>query len=149
MKNHLNFLFIGIAILLVGPSLAKISGERPESANQTDHADTLSMWRADAESGSVGAQSRLCYMYSNGVGVSMDKEAAVDWCRLGAKQGDDSSQYLLGKAYRIGQGVARDPKEAARWFLASAQQGYSLAQLDFRNNVPLRRRDRERLQERS
>ena len=95
-----------------------------ESKLQLELKDTFE----GAEKGDREAQYRLSDYYSHGIGMAMDKNEAVKWCRKAADQGYVQAQYRLGDCYFLGEGVAEDLVEAVKWYRKAADQGYYLAQ---------------------
>lgn len=86
-----------------------------------------------AEAGDASAQTRLGWMYANGIGVLVDADKAVEWYQKAAIQGYPRAQYELGIMYGSGETVttvAKDPNKAAEWFQKAASQGYPKAQFE-------------------
>jgi len=81
-----------------------------------------------AENGDREAQYRLSDYYFHGIGMAMDKNEAVKWCRKAADQGYVQAQYWLGYYYFLGEGVAEDEVEAVKWYRKAADQGHAQAQ---------------------
>jgi len=93
-----------------------------------DYAKALTLFKAAALEGSLGAQYNLGYMYSNGKGIAQDYAEAVRWYKLAAEQGDAGAQRNLGVLYNLGKGVPQDYASAILWYQLASAQGDSLAQ---------------------
>jgi len=76
-----------------------------------------------AEQGDAMAQYFVGVMLKNGLGVTADPQAAIQWLLRSARQGLGDAQAVLGLMYMEGSGVARDYGEAFRWTQAAAEQG--------------------------
>ena len=84
-----------------------------------------------AEAGDASAQARLGWVYSNGIGVTLDADKAVEWYEKAAAQGYPKAQFELGEMYGSGEVVstiAKDPIKAIKWYEKAAAQGYPKAQ---------------------
>jgi Sel1 repeat len=62
-------------------------------------------------------------MYEEGIGVSRDHHAAVNWYREAAENGHPKAQNNLGAMFVDGKGVSQDYHSAAAWFRKAAAQG--------------------------
>ena len=96
-------------------------------AQQSD-ANSVENTKAKAEGGDAEAQCNLGAIYYQGLGVSQDYAAAVNWFRKAANQGNAIAQYSLGQCYSEGNGVAKDLGQAAKWWRKAAEQGYADAE---------------------
>ena len=94
----------------------------------TDYATVLREWKPLAEQGDAYVQFLLGSMYLEGLGVSQNDKAALEWLTRSADQGDDGAQFALGQMYRRGQGVPENDKTAVKWYTLAAEQGNALAQ---------------------
>ena len=81
-----------------------------------------------AEAGDASAQARLGWIYSNGIGVTLDADKAVEWYEKAAAQGYPKAQFALGEIHLTGEGVVKDPAKAVTWYQKAAAQGYIKAQ---------------------
>ncbi len=97
------------------------------NADSTGTTDLKSL-RAQADQGSVEAQSKLCAAYIKGVGMKKDYTEGEKWCRKAADQGNPEAEYNLGTLYLSGSGVAQSYTETANWFRKAADQGFPKAQ---------------------
>jgi hypothetical protein len=80
-----------------------------------------------AKKGDAYAQEHLGDFYSEGRGVSRDKDQAYFWWRESAANGRVSAQYRLGQKYYFGEDVEKNFVEALFWFhvvLASHPSGF-------------------------
>jgi len=94
----------------------------PSDTNSVENTE------AKAKRGDAEAQCNLGAIYYQGLGVSQDYAAAVNWFRKAAIQGNAIAQYSLGQCYSEGSGVAKDMGEAAKWWRRAAEQGYADAE---------------------
>jgi TPR repeat protein len=78
---------------------------------------------------SVLAQSKLGRMYTFGIGVKIDYEAALLWTTKAADSGDADAQFLLGQLHSLGLGTPRNEKTGFVWFSRAGEQGHPLAWL--------------------
>lgn len=83
---------------------------------------------AQAEKGDAESQYKLGKMYTEGVGVSIDRAKATEAFENAANQGYAKAEYNLGLNYYEGSGVTKDMNTAYKWFKAAAEQGDPAAQ---------------------
>jgi uncharacterized protein len=103
------------------PALAGPYEEASAAYDKGDYATALHIYRSFADNGEARAQNNLCIMYSYGMGVSQDYEAAMLWCRKSADQGNPYSQYILGRMYYDpAPGASKDDVQAYKWFNLAA-----------------------------
>ena len=76
-----------------------------------------------AEKGNTDAMHRCAIMYQNGLGVAVNKEAAVKWMEKAAEQGHELAQHGLGFMYMEGDCVEQNGELAVKWFTMAADQG--------------------------
>ena len=76
-----------------------------------------------AEQGNTDAMHRCAIMYQNGLGVAVNKEAALKWMSLAAEKGHELAQHGLGFMYMEGDRVEQNGEEAVKWFTKAAEQG--------------------------
>lgn len=81
-----------------------------------------------AESGDAEAQCNLGWAYFNGLGVAINKTAAIRWYRKAADKEWPLAQFLLGTCYDDGSGVVKDANKAAAWYFKAAEKGLPVAQ---------------------
>jgi len=67
-------------------------------------------------------------MYDHGLGVTQDKELAIQCYKLAADQGYSRAQFNLGIMYSSGDGVLVDKATAVKYYRLAAESGYSGAQ---------------------
>ena len=79
-----------------------------------------------AEKGLAPAQSRLGYMYAEGLGVTQDSEKSEHWYRMAANQGDIDAMVSLGNIY---YGIRNDFNTAFHYYSDAAYAGDADAQL--------------------
>ena len=100
-------------------------------ANEGKYGLAYREFQALVEEGDPRGHNGLGVLYSNGLGVEQDNEAAAGWFRQGAELGFATAQYYLGEMYEDGRGVSRDYAEAMRWYRVAADQG----DMDARINI--------------
>ena len=108
------FMVVGLSLMLV------VSGCTDFQAGvgaykRGDYETALKELRPLADYGDARAQTKLGYMYLEGLGVPQHYQEALRWYRLSADQGDAVAQYNLGLMYGKGQGVAQDYVLAHMW----------------------------------
>jgi len=110
-----------------------------------DYETALREFRPLADYGDARAQTKLGYMYSEGLGVPQHYQEALRWYRLSADQGDASAQFNLGVLYNEGRGVLQDYQEAVKWFRLAAEQGngstHRRSPIWFKLTIPLKLMD--------
>lgn len=79
-----------------------------------------------AEKGLAAAQSRLGYMYAEGLGVTQDPEKSEHWYRMAANQGDKDAMVSLGNIYYE---IRNDFNTAFHYYSDAAYAGDAEAQL--------------------
>jgi TPR repeat protein len=112
------------------PALAGPYEEANAAYDGGDYATAVHIYRSLAENGEARAQNNLCVMYSYGMGVLQDYEAAMLWCRKAADQGAASSQYNLGRMYYDVSGMPKDFVQAYKWFNLAAASADKTTQRD-------------------
>ncbi|MBK8568748.1 MAG: sel1 repeat family protein [Nitrosomonadales bacterium] len=103
------------------------------AAEVSTATNSLEQVQKQAEAGDAGAQTRLGWIYANGIGVPVDADQAVEWYQKAAAQGYPKAQFELGAMYGSGEAVtsvAKDPIKAAEWYKKAAAQGYPKAQFE-------------------
>jgi TPR repeat protein len=93
------------------------------AANAGNFAEARRIWEPLARKGSAKAQVGMGAIYTRGLGVEKDPDAARAWYLKAAEQGDPIAQYNLGSIHEFGNGVAVDDTEAVRWYRLAAEQG--------------------------
>ncbi len=76
-----------------------------------------------AQSGDATAQYYLGHMYQNGLGVTVDKQAAAEWFGRAADQGDPRALYRLAVMLQTGDGIPKAPSRALALYRQAARQG--------------------------
>jgi len=76
-----------------------------------------------AEKGNAQAQTLIAEIYSKGLGVPEDLDAAASWYGMASKNGDPLATFELAMAYQDGSGVEKDRKRAAELFKVAADAG--------------------------
>jgi hypothetical protein len=91
--------------------------------NPTDpeaFAALVSQLQQSAESGDVGAMTRLGLMHKDGVGVLQNFGLAATWIQKAAEIGHSEAMLELGRLYRDGVGFEADAILAYVWFNRAA-----------------------------
>jgi TPR repeat protein len=116
------------------PALAGPYEEANAAYDKGDYATAVHTYGSLAENGEARAQNNLCVMYSYGMGVSQDYEAAMLWCRKSADQGNPYSQYNLGRMYYDpAPGTPKDYVQAYKWFNLAAALADQTKERDLRD----------------
>lgn len=76
---------------------------------------------AQADGGSLIAQTALAQAFLRGAGEERDSLAAARWSLVAAQHGEPSAQFILGSLYF--DGIKPDPRLAIKWFYAAASRG--------------------------
>lgn len=74
------------------------------------------------------AETRLGWIYENGLGTDQDYDMALRWYEVATEQRDPEGEYLLGRLYASGSGVDPDPEKAHELISNAADAGYAPAQ---------------------
>jgi len=88
-----------------------------------DYATAVRLIRKAAEEGNARAQTALAVLYTKGLGVHQEQQAAVGWLRKAALQNFADAQNQLGILYATGKGVPQNLGEAILWCRKAALQG--------------------------
>ena len=75
-----------------------------------------------AEMGDNHAINRLGLIYSEGIGVEVDRTKAAEWYLKAADEGYRWAQYNLAIEYYEGIGIGQNINEAFNWCLKAAEQ---------------------------
>jgi len=101
---------------------------------QAANGDTSDALLDRAYKGDATAQWEIGVRYTQGSGVPVDWNKAVNWWRKSAEQGNRYAQAMLGSCYAHGSnGIDRDLVESAKWYLRAAEQGHKNAQFNIGN----------------
>lgn len=102
-------------------SIAAALGNRTAEFNKgiclmekKEYGEAYDAFVSAAEKGLAPAQSRLGYMYAEGLGVTQDPEKSEHWYRMAANQGDGRALVSLGYRYYNGVVVPVDRSESAK-----------------------------------
>lgn len=88
-----------------------------------DYEGTMRNWRKAADQGNANAQTRVGYLYGNGLGVKKSYTTAMEWYRKAADQGFDVAENNIGWLHMKGLGVKKDLPKARYWFKLAAKHG--------------------------
>lgn len=91
-----------------------------------EYGEAYDVFVSAAEKGLANAQSRLGYMYAEGLGVTQDSEKSEHWYRMAANQGDIDAMVSLGNIY---YGIRNDFNTAFHYYSDAADAGDADAQL--------------------
>ena len=97
---------------------------KAENGKTKDDRKAVAFFLIAAQLNSMDAQSRLGFMYHQGLGVVLDYTEAARWFKLAADRGFPKAQFNLGLMYLLGQGVPIDERTAHALLRKSARQGY-------------------------
>jgi len=102
-------------LLLADTYLA--SADNPDAMKQASD-----IYRYFAEKGDKLAQTKLGYLYDQGLALAANPELAQSWYTRAAEQGQPIAQYLLAQWYQMGrQQKEPDYQEAKKWYRAAAK----------------------------
>ena len=77
-----------------------------------------------ANNGWLPAQTLLATFYSNGIGVTHNREKAIVWFALAASKGDPDALYVMANIYHYGTDtIAIDEKQAIYYYTESYKGG--------------------------
>lgn len=114
-------------------SIASALGNRAAEFNKgvclmekKEYGEAYDVFVSAAEKGLANAQSRLGYMYAEGLGVTQDSEKSEHWYRMAANQGDIDAMVSLGNIY---YGIRNDFNTAFHYYSDAADAGDADAQL--------------------
>lgn len=114
-------------------SIAAALGNRAAGYNKgvcllekKEYGEAYDVFVSAAEKGLAPAQSRLGYMYAEGLGVTQDSEKSEHWYRMAANQGDIDAMVSLGNIY---YGIRNDFNTAFHYYSDAAYAGDAEAQL--------------------
>ncbi len=114
-------------------SIAAALGNRAAEYNKgvclmekKEYGEAYDVMVSAAEKGLASAQSRLGYMYAEGLGVTQDSEKSEHWYRMAANQGDIDAMVSLGNIY---YGIRNDFNTAFHYYSDAAYAGDAEAQL--------------------
>lgn len=93
------------------------------------NSEAIQLLQRAAESGHVGAQSKLGTLYQDGNCVPQDYNVAEKWLKRAAEQGELNAQNRLGGLYH----KTKNYIEAVKWYKKAAEQGHPLAQYNLSN----------------
>ena len=69
-------------------------------------------------------------MYTSGLGVDQDYQAAFDLYKQAAEQGVIQAQFVVGDMYKSGLGTVQDETLAVFWFQKAAEKGHAFARFE-------------------
>lgn len=101
--------------------------EGRQAYEKGDYAAALMELRPLAEKGHAEAQTKLGFIYFQGLGVPQDYAEGLKWIRPAAEQGFAEAQFALGIIYVGGKAVPQNGAEAYKWFFLAAAQGSEMA----------------------
>ncbi len=116
-------------LLAVAPAIADPDGlsDARNAIHLGDYARALAILQPLAQQGNTAAALQLGSLYFNGLGTSVDGNAALKWFMPSAKNGDAEAEKDVAVVYQSGKVGANDG-EAVRWFKLSAEQGNAEAE---------------------
>ncbi|MGB9198149.1 MAG: tetratricopeptide repeat protein [Terriglobales bacterium] len=85
-----------------------------------DYARARPWCEAVAKAHNLGGAYCLGRLYHDGLGVSKDLKAALEWYRRDALRGHIAAMYALGQMYENGEGTKVDRAEAMNWLIRAA-----------------------------
>lgn len=116
-------------IICIVPAMVALTfGADPAIQNNADNPQVQELVQ-QAQTGDVGAQYLLGFMYAEGQGIAQNTEEAVKWYTQAAQQGHADAQLTLGMMYAEGQGIPQDEQKSVDWYTRAAQQGNASVQM--------------------
>lgn len=119
-------------------SIAATLGNRAAEFNngvclmeKKEYGEAYDVFVSAAEKGLAVAQSKLGFMYAEGLGVTLDFEKSEHWYRMAANQGDIDAMVSLGTMYYSGveeYGIHKDFNTAFHYYQNAAYNGDAAAQ---------------------
>jgi localization factor PodJL len=121
-----------VKLAAVAPAKVETPSATPRVTDNAASADKLpaafgGALRAAAAAGNPAAEYEIGVRYSEGRGVPMNLELAVQWFDRAAAQGLTPAQYRLGSFYEKGQGVKKDLNKARTLYVQAADKGNAKA----------------------
>lgn len=98
--------------------------------NSGDEAGAFEAFQLLAERNSASAMTWLGYIYLNGTGASVDRQAAYHWFSKAAELGDAEAMTFIGSMHYFGSAGTIDMDEARRWYERAAEAGDSDGQFN-------------------
>ena len=113
----------------LGPSSAKPSGENAAyiAFEQGLYLTALQLAKREAKAGDAAAHTLIGSIYSEGLGVTQDAKAAVQWYARAHELGDVEGTFALGLARATGNGTPKNLNRAAELFETAARTGHAYA----------------------
>lgn len=100
------------------------------SYDEQDYVGAMTFYRAGARKDNAHSQYRLGFMYSSGIGVSVDNTRAMELYLRAHNNGHLEATNNIGTMYKLGVGVPKDDKIALQWYLKAANKGDSDSQFN-------------------
>ncbi len=95
---------------------------------QYTYATLHEKWQPAAAAGDADAQYKLAALYLAGIGVSRDRNEALNWLEKAAAQNHAAAQYQLGRLYDSLNSSFRNPVKAREWWEKASALGNADAQ---------------------
>jgi uncharacterized protein len=123
LKNMKTFTLTeaGKAELSSTMEIALHSGYPPSDSIVSPEA--IQMLKVYAAEGNAPSQSKLGFLFQDGIGVESDQAEALKWYRKAADLGDIKAHNNIGFMYFAGSGVPKSLDEALKWFIKAADLG--------------------------
>jgi TPR repeat protein len=119
-----------LLLLLTGIAQADPLGEAQHAQEAGDYARAATLYLPLASKGNPLAQFNLGLLFTQGLIIQKDEQAALQWFLAAADQGHAEAQARLGQMYAKGNGVPQDFRKAMHWSTLAAKQGNAQAQFD-------------------
>lgn len=87
--------FVLAAVLAVGAAAAGSFEEGERAYDDGDYAKALQLWLPLAEHGNPLAQTRLGFMYGNGIGVDRNVDEAIRWYGRASEAGQGYDMTII------------------------------------------------------
>ena len=103
---------------------------------EPDFEQAMHLFQEEAEAGNALAMHDLGRMYTDGLGVGIDGEAAFEWYHkalsafmyIEAEKENRYIEYRIGKMHAVGLGTVQDYEKAVGWFDTAVSKNHKYAQ---------------------
>lgn len=89
-------------------------------AEQQDFKESFKWCAIAADNGDVEAQVKMGDIYTQGLGVEVNKKEAFNWYLYAADNGSEAAQLIVAAAYNNGDGVPQSNADAWYWLTITA-----------------------------
>jgi hypothetical protein len=116
---------LGVAAADPFSDMLGIKGDPAQRANDPRAAAEISPLEARASAGDTEAQLALGMLFYEGIGVTADKDKALQYWRTAADLGNEQAGGTLAMLQDVGLGDPKDYSRVMKWYLTTSGQGNS------------------------